>query len=235
MTDKVDFFGLADNTAVVVIDDDQGASATTLESKGQDGSIVAIDVIGAKLSPSNTYKMKGQWAVAAGSEKKLGKVTETSGDSVALLELAINTSNDSIPEISAKGEQVEDDAEDSCLYTIPAFTLEKKSHAQVLWGAFTLEGSGCHLQTANYTCSCKLVPSEKNGMVIAFDVAEGKIECEIEILQVNSTAPTLSAGSGWVITDPLSRSNQDSANPTYKAKLTKYLAKDAATSSSAST
>lgn len=225
MIAKVDYFGIADNTAVVVTDDDQGVSATTLESKGQDGAYVACEVFGTKLAPSCDYKMKGRWVIASGSEKKLGKVTEVDDKSFALIELSISTSNSSIPEISAKGNQVEDGATDGCYFIIPAFTLEKKSHAQILWTAFTLTGTGCHLQTANYTASATLVPSEKNGSVLAFDVVEGKIEAEVEILQVGETAPTLTAGAGWYITDPLSRANQDSVNPTWKAKLVKHLEK----------
>lgn len=224
MIAKTDYFGIADS-AVVVTDDDQGVSATTLESKGQDGAYVACEVFGTKLAPSCDYKMKGRWVIASGSEKKLGKVTEVDDKSFALIELSISTSNSSIPEISAKGNQVEDGATDGCLFTIPAFTLEKKSHAQILWTAFTLTGTGCHLQSANYTASATLVPSEKDGSVLAFDVAEGKIEAEVEILQVGETEPTLTAGAGWTITDPLSCANADSANPTWKAKLVKHLEK----------
>ena len=226
MIAKVDYFGIADNTAVVVTDDDQGVSATTLEAKGQDGAFVACQVFGEKMAPSCDYKMKGAWTIAPGSEKKLGKVTEVDGKSFALIELAISTSNSDIPTISAKGNQVEDNAADGRTFKIPAFDLAKKAHAQILWNAFTLTGAGCHLQSANYTASAALVQAEKDGVPLAFDVAEGKIEAEVEILQVGETEPILEAGEGWYITDPLSCANADSNNPTWKAKLVKHLEKD---------
>ena len=114
----------------------------------------------------------------------------------------------------------------NCEYSLPAFTLSKKHHAQILMDAFSFAGDA-HLTQASYSYSCNISKADKDGVTLAHDVTEGKIEVSLDLIQTGSTAPTLSAGTGWVVTSPLACDNPDSDWPTWSGTLTKYLAKDA--------
>jgi len=116
-----------------------------------------------------------------------------------------------------------------CHYEIPAFELSKKHHAQILMSALTFSGNA-HLTSASYTFSSNVSKAEKDGDCLAHDVTEGKIEVSVEFLQTGANPPTITAGTGWVITSPLACSNPDADWPTWSATLTKYLAKAAESS-----
>ncbi len=221
---KTDYFGLADGTSLVCISNSDGKSASTAEAIGQDGSVVVYNVYGENISPSNEYRVKGTVTKADG-DIKLGQVNTVDGTCVCLNNITINTQAGSAPTFTASGEQVEVSSSNNCEYSIPAFTLSKKHHAQTLMSAFTLSGDA-HLNGANYTFSSNLTKAEKDGVCLAHDVTEGKIEIGLDIVQVGSTEPTISCASGWAITSPLASDNPDSDWPSWSCTLTKYLAKD---------
>lgn len=100
-------------------------------------------------------------------------------------------------------------------------------HAQILWSAFTLSGEGCFLQSANYTAGGTISRATKDGETISYDVTDGQLTVDVTIIQTDDTGPTLSAGTGWEITSPLTCSNPDADYPTYTAQLSKYLEHDA--------
>lgn len=223
---KTDYYGVADGTSIVCVSSDDATSNSVTEAKAADGSIIEAEVFGETMSPSCEYAIKAKWSVTEGHEKKLGGVNEVGEKSFALLELSIDTQAGSIPKVSAGGEQVEDDATEGCVYKVPTFELEKKAHAQVLFGAFQLSGNGCHLQAAKYAISASIQKAMKDGVCLAFDVVEGKIEVDITVLQVGDVEPTITAGDGFKVTAVPTRSNPDSDNPTWTAKLTCYLEKE---------
>ena len=68
---KTDYFGISDTSALVCTTDSDGRSAETAEAVGQDGSVVAYNVYGESISPSNEYVIKGNVTKAAG-DLKLG-------------------------------------------------------------------------------------------------------------------------------------------------------------------
>ena len=144
---------------------------------------------------------------------------------MCLNSIEIGTAAGSAPTFSASGEQVEHPSSGYCTYPIPAFTLGRKHHAQVLFGAFTVRGGDCHLKSANYSCSASVTKAEKEGVCLTHDIVEGRIECSVEILQTGDTAPVIEPGEGWVVTSPLACSNPDSDWPSHSATLTLYLAK----------
>lgn len=223
---KTDYFGIDDDAKIVCTSSSDGASHSVAEAKGEDGSVVAHEVYGATIAPSCEYALKSAWE--RGGEQppnpiKLGSVTQTGDDKVALLNFSIGTSAGSAPTVSASGEKV---AGDGCTYSIPAFTIPKTHHAHILFDAFTLGGSGCHLTEASYTASCGISKAEKEGVCLAHDVVEGKIEASINIVQTGSAEPTVEPGDGWYLSSPLACTNPDADYPTWEATLTKYLAKD---------
>ena len=62
---------------------------------------------------------------------------------------------------------------------------------------------------------------------MSFDVVDGKLEVQITIQQTSSTAPTLTAGTDWTITAPLTCSSPDADYPSWTATLSRYLEHDA--------
>lgn len=111
-------------------------------------------------------------------------------------------------------------------------TLEACHHAQVLFGAFTSSyGSGNYLTNATYTVAGDLTTATKDGEIVSFDIANGRIEANVTIVQTGSTAVTCSAGNGFIETSPLTKTDPDAAYPTWTATFTKYLTHDSAASS----
>lgn len=225
---KTDFYSLAGNSLVCVSDSD-GATASVAEATDSEGTIVASTVFGETSAPSNSYVVKGTVSSTT-TPVVLGKVTTVGGKSFVLGSFSINTSAGSPATVEASGEQVEANATTNCSYTLPAFSLPVTHHAHILFGAFTVGGTGCHLQSANYTGSVTITKATKEGDCLAHDVSEGKIEAQISINQTGSTEPTLTAGTGWTVTAPLACDNPDADYPSWSATLTYYLAKDTAQS-----
>lgn len=231
---KTDPFGIVGSlTTIACKATADGNSASVAEARDENGTIVAQEVFGENMAPSADYAIKGTFAPSAG-DIKLGAVTTYKTKRVALTNLTINTSAGGEPTVSASGEQVEESTAGTCpaLYSIPAFSLGPCHHAKILFSAFTLSGTGCHLQSANYTASCENGKATVEGAVVAHGVFGAKIECQVEIIQTGTTEPTLAPGTGWKITSPLAETNPDAEYPTFSATLTKLLEKDAEQASS---
>ena len=226
--EKNDYFGLADGTMLVCSSSDDGRSNEVAEATGQDGAIVAHNVYGEKIAPSNEYVMKAVTFSKNEGELAIGQIHKLDDNQtcICLGSLSIGTSAGSAPTISASGEQVEDNSSGNCLFKIPAISLTKKHHAQILFNAFTFSGTGIHLKSASYNITASITKGEKEGKCLTHDVVEGKIECSVEFLSVSGDKPTLTPGDGWEVTSVPSSSNPDADWPTWSATLTKYLTKE---------
>ena len=103
------------------------------EATGQDGSIVASNVYGERIAPSNTYQMKGALIQKEEGEIALGRlnviVENGLSTAVCMNSLDIGTAAGSPPSVTASGEQVEWPSTGNCEYPIPEFTLGRKHHA----------------------------------------------------------------------------------------------------------
>lgn len=222
---KVDYFGLAaDDNGLVCIKSDDGRSNELAQATGQDGAYVASNVYAEKIAPSCDYAVAAAVTMAAGGIA-LGSCTETDDATVCLGNFTIGTGAGSSPTVSASGEQVEEGGEAQYVFGIPAFSLKPTLSAQVLFSAFELSGTGCHLKSANYAASCTIGKATKDGVCLSHDVVEGKIECTVDVIQTGSAEPTLTAGTGWEVTAVPSCSNPDADWPTWSATLTYYLTK----------
>lgn len=226
---KTEPYGIADGTNIVITSTNGNETATNVTAMGEDGSIVANEVCGFVSAPSAELALKADITKAAGAWK-LGHVTTADTKSYALGSITITTTAGGAPTISISGNQVEDGATEGCTYSVPAFSLSKKHHAQILFSAFSLSGTGCHLTGATYTISGTINVVTKDAVPIAFDIVEGKIEVAVTVKQCGSDAPTLTAGTDFEVTSPLASTNPDADYATYTATLTKYLAKDVAQS-----
>lgn len=225
-----DYFGLSTGagSAFVITDSAENKTAQTATGRDEKGDIVAYEVYGEQIAPSCSYVLK---AGATLNSIVIGSPITVGTDKVTVTNVSISTSAGSPPRIDVSGEQIPADTTHSdCTYTIPSATLLVCHHAQTLWSAFTLTGTGCYLIDANYTASATLTKAEKDGDAVAFDVSDGQLTATVTIQQTGTTDPTLSAGSGWTITSPLTPSRADSSLRTWTATLSKYLAHDAASS-----
>ena len=226
--EKTDYFGLADGTMLVCSSSQDGRSNEVAVATGQDGAIVAHNVYGEKIAPSNEYVMKAVTFSKNEGELAIGQIHKLDDNQtcICLGSLSIGTSAGSAPTISASGEQVEDNSTGNCLFKIPAISLTKKHHAQILFNAFSFTGTGIHLKSASYDITASITKGEKEGKCLTHDVVEGKIECSVEFLSVSGDKPTLTPGDGWEVTSVPSSSNPDADWPTWSATLTKYLTKE---------
>ena len=180
------------------------------------------------MSPDCSYVVESDVTL---SSIKCGTVhTGTStyqGKKFTLGSLTINTAAGQPPSVQASGEEIPADTTTTdCSYTFPSSTLKACHHAQILWDAFTLSGTGCYLQSANYTAGGTISRATKDGETVAFDVVEGQLTVNVTITQTGNTAPTLSAGQDWVITSPLSCVNPDADYPSWTATLSRNLTHD---------
>lgn len=224
-----DYYDLADGTMLACKGDTENAAAQVVEAPMNDeGEIVAQEVLETVRSPSCDYEMLAAWARGAETTPdpvKLGGLTTVDGKAFVLVQLSINTQAGSAPTISASGGQVKNGAAEGGVFKIPAFSLAFKHTAQILWSAFTVAGTGCHLTTANYVASVQLSRGTVNGATVSHDVQGGRIVATVTITQTGDTAPTLTAGSGWEITAPLTKSKPDAQYPSWTATLTKFITK----------
>ena len=214
---KTDYFGLAtESGGLVLTSSTENKSATVIQAHDEKGDVVAQEIVGETSAPSCTYVVK---ADATLTGQKLGFA---SGGYV-VSSISITTGAGTPPSITVTGEAVPSSSHTDCYYDTPACTVEVCHHAQTLFSSFTLSGNGCYLTSANYTISGSLTKATKDGETIAYDIADGKIEAQVEIVQTGATEPTFDAGTDFTITSPLTKTEGDAAYPTWKATVTKNL------------
>lgn len=226
---KTDYYNLTGD-ALVCITSGDGRSASLAQAKGANGEIVASQVYGETESPSCEYRLRAPLVTQKTEESdtriKLGKVVTLEDKKYVLGNFSISTAAGSAATVSASGEQVADDAEQGLTFALPPFSLPVSQHAQILFQAFSVDGSGCHLLSANYTGSVSITKATKDGVCLSHDVSEGKIEAAVTVTQTGTEKPILTPGTGWSVTSPLACSNPDSDYPTWSGTLTCFLPKE---------
>lgn len=214
--EKTDYFGLATDGGLVITSSTENKSATVIQAQDEKGDVVAQEIVGETSAPSCTYVVK---ADATLTGQKLGSA---SGGYV-ISSISISTGAGTPPSITVTGESVPASSHTDCYYDTPACTVKVCHHAQILFSAFTLSGVGCYLTSANYTISGSLTKATKDGETVAYDIADGKIEAQVEIVQTGETEPSFAAGADFTITSPLTKTEGDAAYPTWTATVTKNL------------
>ena len=214
---KTDYFGLAtESGGLVLTSSTENKSATVIQAHDEKGDVVAQEIVGETSAPSCTYVVKSD---ATLNGQKLGFA---SGGYV-VSSISITTGAGTPPSITVTGEAVPSSSHTDCYYDTPACTVKVCHHAQTIFSAFTLSGDGCYLTSANYTISGSITKATKDGETIAYDIADGKIEAQVEIVQTGATEPSFAAGSDFTITSPLTKTEGDAAYPTWTATVTKNL------------
>lgn len=225
---KTDYCGLA-GTAVVCKGATENRSGSYLEKTGQDGSIVATKLYGtANASPSNEYAIKGDATLSV----VLGSVATVDGKKYMLQSVSVSTGSATEPTLSATAVQVEDGAATGSRYAAPSLSLSPDDVAQVLFGGFTLSGTGCELTQCNAEISCTVGLTTVNGDPVASDPHTAKIVLSLTILQTGEAEPSVSPATGWELSAPLTSSDPDADLPTWTCSVSKALAKTPASANS---
>lgn len=214
---KTDYFGLAtESGGLVLTSSTENKSATVIQAHDEKGDVVAKEIVGETSAPSCTYVVKSDATLKG---QKLGYA---SGGFV-VSSISISTGAGTPPGITVTGEAVPSSSHTDCYYDTPDCTVAACHHAQTLFSAFTLRGDGCYLTSANYTISGSLTKATKDGETVAYDIADGKIEAQVEIVQTGTVAPSFASGADFTITSPLTKTEGDAAYPTWTATVTKNL------------
>lgn len=224
---KTDPFGISGSgKALALVSVSDGKSASVAEAKDEKGDVVAYHVYGETYSPTFEYKVKAAGSVTFPALGTPVSAALQTGDTVQVIpnSISINTSGGGETTVSISAETVPSTAV-GCTYVYAGLsaTLGVCHHAKTLFSAFTLTGTGCYLQSANYTISCDVGRATVDGAAVAFGVSNGSIECQVSVMQTGSTAPTVTPGSDWVMTAPLACTNPDADYPTWTCTLKKYL------------
>lgn len=207
-------------------------SSSVAEARNENGDVVATTIYGVQYAPLYEYKVSGNGNLAIPKFGAPVTATMADGTSVKLFmtNWALNTGAGSETTFSITAGSIPNTVTAICPYQIDCGEVEigPCQHAKLLFSCATLGAAGCYLQTANYAGSCTLGRPTKDGDVIAAGVTDGRITAALTILQTGTTAPTLTLGTGWETTSPLTCTNPDAANATWTTTLTKYLAAAAA-------
>ena len=220
---KIDFCGLADGTTIKLKSHAEGAGSTVVTCENDEGDTVDTTVVGKVKDPTNTYALA---ADATDLEIVLGKITTVDNKHYVLKSVTIGTSNAGEVSISAAAEETPN-ATASRTYTVTIASLKRRNKAQILNSLFTLSGTGCHLQSASYTLSVNTQQTTVDGDRVGTDVYGGKIVVTLEAKQAGTTAPTITAGTGAVLTGEVDETRPDSDYATVAAEVTLNLTPDA--------
>ena len=234
---KTDYSGLATNAAIgsslAIRDDSQNLSSETYAPQGQDGSIAAIEVYGEDESPTNSFGVKADIDADDG-DIELNAITVVNTKNYALESFEITTGAGAAPTLSATSQLIESGATDAaqCKYEVPAFALSTKHHAQILFAAFALTGTGCTLTACSAKVGGTINKDKVEGVIIGSDINSGLIVVSGTILQTGSTTPTLSPASGWKLTQPPNCTTPEAQYKSYAFELQMPLAKTEPSASS---
>lgn len=226
---KTDFGGLsAIDPNILVRDDAENTSQEKYQPTGQKGQFCDLEVYGEDQAPTNTYAIKGDLDLDDG-DIKIGAI-KTIGEGAAAKKYAlesfeIGTAGGTPPTLSATSQLVESGADASTMpyAAIPAFKLRKRHHAQILFAAFTLAGTGCELISCNARCGGTIGKDKLVGVPIGSDVNSVSIVVSGTILQFGDTAPTLNPATGWKVTQKPTCTNPEAAKKEYAFELEKNL------------
>lgn len=226
---KTDYFGLStgSGSTFVITDSSENKTSQTVTGQDEKGDVVAYEVFGEEMAPSCSYVISADSTLGSIVIGSAITATGISNKKFTITNVSISTAAGSPPKIDLSGSEIPSSTTHTdCTYTIPAATLIVCHHAQILWDAFTLTGQGCYLTQANYTASGDLTKATKDGTTISFDIANGQLVANITIQQTGSNDPSVTAGSGWVITSPLTKTSADASLPTWTCTISKYLTHD---------
>lgn len=223
---KLDFAALATvGNGLILKDHARNASNQIVKAKDQKGDTVAYNNYGARAAPVVNYEMSKDMTGDDALEIVLGTVNTVDTAPYMLKQVDVKTGAATPPTVSAVTEKLQASATASSTIDMGTLTLLKLHKAQFIADSFTLGGTGCSLQTNDITYKCNPTFGEVEGAIKSHDVSGGEITQTLTVQQTGATLPTVTAGSGWEITEDLKEtSNPDANYPMWSCTLTKFVA-----------
>lgn len=221
LSTRIDHFTQAANTVIKQIASTSNTDfAVKATATNERGDIIVRDVSESRDSPSDDFV-----CFAAGDvDLDLGAVFTYETTKIAcLLGINIQTSAGAAPKVTLSGEQLQAGATVTSTIAVGAITLSPRHKAQILAGAFTLAGTGCHLTDCSLDVKANLTRATKDGVTLAHDVSGATITVSGTVVQTGATAPTIAAVSGWTLNTPAAQANPDAGYTTWTFECTKDL------------
>ena len=217
----VEYFGQGSSTVIDLKSSTENRDyAVKQTATDERGDIVARDLAGERISPSAVYNVK-----AAGDlSLVLGRVNTVETMAVVLLGCEISTGAATPPEVTLSGESIQSGGAESSTVTLPEITLSPRHKAQILAGAFTLNGTGCNLTSCSLSVRANITRATVSGDTVAHDVSGAEIVVSGTVQQTGETAPTIAAANGWELTTPKSKANPDEGYIEWTFEATKAAA-----------
>lgn len=199
---KVDRCGLsAIANTLLVRDDAYNGSNQVYQPNGGNGDILGVEPYGESAAPTNSYGIPSPGVSFAKDAVKLNAITVVGNKNFALESIAISTGPNA-PTLSAVCKLIEDaaTAANQCVYKVPAFSISSKHHAQILFDAFTLGGTGANLTGCDAKIGCTVDVDDVEGTNISSDAGGASIVVSGTIIVNGSAVPTITPKSGWTLT-----------------------------------
>jgi len=235
--EKDDYFGLGTtySSALEIKSSAENKSASVYEAKDEKGDVISREVYGEQSSPANSFEVKGDCTIAL----VLGTINAFSTHKYCFGSMSFKTSLGNPATVDVSGEQVEAGATTANSSTIDFgyLKISRFHDAQIpelgataggsFVKAFELESGASgnyYLNDTQIDLAADISKATVNGTCVNHDIQNGRCTITGTIVQVGSTAPTITPGSGWTITGPLTKDSQDENQPTWKFTLTKSFA-----------
>lgn len=218
----IDHFGLLTTSAGALYQRKSGKQVSpgnVGEAEDDIGDVIAIDKNGERSKLQSDYLVQGD--LAMDTAVVLGTLIDAT--KALLVEVNVTTEKGKAPELSASGEKMNAEATQGATITLPEFTVAKLHKAQILFGAFTLAGTGCKLNKCSAKVNCNNSLGEVAGEIKSHDVQRGMIEVQADIIQSGATAPTITAANGFIIVDGPSLDNPEGGHDMWTVTLRKPL------------
>lgn len=222
---KQDYCGLAAEGKLQIKSATMNRSGQYLEKLGRNAAIAATKAFGVNDSPNCEYIIESAHKLTG---VKLGKIVTADGKKYALQSVKYETGAGTEPKLTAVSREVEASADDSKCnhFLVPDIELSPEEVAEIIAGAFSLEGDGCELTKCSAEASCTVSPHTVNGVPVASDVHSGHIQVSVTVGQYGEDAPVLKVADGWDVSSPLTCTDPDSDLPEWTATLSNPLSKE---------
>jgi len=221
LSTKIERFGQAASTVLFLKSDtrnkDYAAKVTGPDERGDNA---AQDLAGLRDSPTATYGVKASGNV----DLTFGTVNTVAAAKYCLNGLEISTKAATPPEVTLSGEQLQDDATASSTIPVGAIAVSVRHKAQILDGAFTLEGDGCKLIECSLSCKANITRATKDAETIAHDISGARKLVKATVKQYGATAPTVTPAGGYAFLSPDTDDNPDEDHTVHTFELYKDVA-----------
>lgn len=220
---KLDFAALATvGNGLIVKDHSRNASNQFVKGSDQRGDTIAHNVFGSRAAPVVNYELSLDLTAF---QVTLGTVNTVDTAPYMVKQIDIKTAKGTPVTLSATTEKLQAAATATSTIDFGTITLSKLHKAQFIADSVTLGGTGASLQSCDISFKATPTFAEVAGVIKSHDIAGGEVTQALTILQTGSAVPTVTAGTGWEITDELKEtSNPDSNYPTWTCTLTKFVA-----------